>query len=448
MAESADRSNLTERYAAIEQAYCADQWGAVIEQGQDLLRQIPRTSGPVPEGLKERVQLLMAHAHLYGFQERNVAEDLYSDVLHSKAELALRQIAEQGLQQCSVPPQAQAGSVETDRGGETSPEPAVEPAPAQPQSAGQSPQPAASEPRPVQAESLDGEAAAPPLHSQATAAAAAITPPAAASTAADPFLAPSATETPAPEAASDSLAMPWLVAGAAAAVATAAASSQTGSAPTPWATAAAPMATPLEPTATAEIQTRAEESTPPQSTAEVSGAMEAPAAEPAMAEATLIPEVVEEPELFEVHQADPNLAEELDLTVMEPATADSNGDETTLEPLPGSLSATAAIASAAVLKAEAEQAGAAATPTSLAWRETGAIEQELELTPWLQEADDRNDSRSRLTLTEESPGLEVTADAVCELFRDPPAPVEEEDQELLLGLLRVLVSAESAGDSG
>ena len=167
-----------------------------------------------------------------------------------------------------------------------------------------------------------------------------------------------------------------------------------------------------------------------------------------MAEATLIPEVVEEPELFEVHQADPNLAEELDLTEMEPATADSNGDETTLEPLPGSLSATAAIASAAVLKAEAEQAGAAATPTSLAWRATGAIEQELELTPWLREADDRNDPRSRLTLTKESPGLAVTADAVCELFRDPPAPVEEEDHELLLGLLRVLVSAESAGDGG
>ena len=100
MAESAERSNLTERYTAIEQAYCADQWGAVIDQGQTLLREIPRSSDPVPEGLKERVQLLMAHAHLYGFNEQNVAEGLYSAVLHSKAEVALRQIAEQGLQQC------------------------------------------------------------------------------------------------------------------------------------------------------------------------------------------------------------------------------------------------------------------------------------------------------------------------------------------------------------
>jgi len=455
MAESADRSNLTERYTAIEQAYCADQWGAVIEQGQDLLRQIPRTSGPVPEGLKERVQLLMAHAHLYGFQERDVAEDLYSDVLHSKAELALRQIAEQGLQQCSLPLQAQAGGVETERDRETSPEPAVEPAPAQPQSAGESPQPAASEPGSVLAESLDGEAAATPSRSQATAATAATTTPTALpdaeTSAADPFLMPSATETAAatPAAASHSLAMPWLVAGAGVTVAAAAPSSQSESAPTPWATAAAPIETPLDLTPTA--QARAEASTPPQTTAAVSEAVETPAAQPALEEATLIPEVVEEPELFEVHQADPNLAEELDLTVMEPVTADRNGNEDTLEPRPSSLSATAAIASAAVLEAEAkQQGGTKATAASQAWQETGAIEPEPTSgsTPWPQETDERNEPQSLLTLTKDSPEAAMTADTVCELFRDPPAPVEEEDQELLLGLLRVLVSAESAGDGG
>jgi hypothetical protein len=196
------------------------------------------------------------------------------------------------------------------------------------------------------------------------------------------------------------------------------------------------METPLEPTVTAQSQVKAEDSTPPQSTAAISKAVETPAAESALEEATLIPEVVEEPELFEIHQADPNLAEELDLTVMEPATADSGGDEDSLEALPSSISATAALANAAVLQAEAEQ--------------TGAIKPELASAspPWPQGADERNEHQSLLTLTQDKPGLALTADAVCELFRDPPAPLEEEDHELLLGLLRVLVSAESAGDGG
>jgi hypothetical protein len=57
-------------------------------------------------------------------------------------------------------------------------------------------------------------------------------------------------------------------------------------------------------------------------------AAEAPAApEPAAAgrEESLIPEVVEEPELIELHQADPALAEEVELTWQETATPPAGG---------------------------------------------------------------------------------------------------------------------------
>ena len=150
MAESADRSNPINSYGAIEKAYCADQWDEVIDQGQSLLQEISHSSAPVPEGLKERVQLLMAHAHLYGFNERDAAEDLYNAVFHSRAEVALRQIAEQGLLQCIAPQQGQAGALAADDGAvEASPGPAAEVPLA----------PTASQPRPDQKLAEDGAAA-------------------------------------------------------------------------------------------------------------------------------------------------------------------------------------------------------------------------------------------------------------------------------------------------
>jgi hypothetical protein len=47
-----------------------------------------------------------------------------------------------------------------------------------------------------------------------------------------------------------------------------------------------------------------------------------------VAERALIPEVIEEPELIEVHQADPNLAEELELKEPSPQrTSDWREDD-------------------------------------------------------------------------------------------------------------------------
>lgn len=76
---------------------------AVIHDGQTLLGELERDDEAPPEGLKERLQLLIGHAFLYGIGDRDSAEDHYQAVLRSGAEASLRQIAEQGLQQCTLP---------------------------------------------------------------------------------------------------------------------------------------------------------------------------------------------------------------------------------------------------------------------------------------------------------------------------------------------------------
>jgi len=440
MAESADRSNPIDSYGAIEKAYCADQWDEVIDQGQSLLQEISHSSAPVPEGLKERVQLLMAHAHLYGFNERDAAEDLYNAVLHSRAEVALRQIAEQGLLQCIEPQQGQAGALAADDGAvEASPGPAAE-APLAP---------TASQPRPDQELAEDGAAAerAEPLGAEPMRtgrlskerldAEPVVTPsqlepaPSPASRPA-PAAAATPTVTPSSEAATSTLAMPWLTGGAVGAAAGVAATARPSTAPTPWAPT---------PTVTPAVASKPDPQAPvlepleavPQAPADEAIA---PPEELATLDTTLIPEVVDEPELFEVHQADPALAEELDLTVLEP--------DLTIRPVAasginGSESLRAA-AEAAELDRVAETTEEAAPPHGHQVQPQGS-DQAVVLEPAAQIlSPSATESPDQLAMGRD--------DDVFELFRNPPTPVEEEDQELLLGMLRVLVSADSAGYSG
>lgn len=86
-------------YTAIEKAYVDDRWADVLVQGRALLGSLEANELE----LRQRLQLLMAHTHLYGFGDRDAAEDLYRAVLASEAEPSLRQIADQGLQQCNLP---------------------------------------------------------------------------------------------------------------------------------------------------------------------------------------------------------------------------------------------------------------------------------------------------------------------------------------------------------
>jgi hypothetical protein len=409
MAESAERSNLTERYTAIEQAYCADQWGAVIDQGQTLLREIPRSSDPVPEGLKERVQLLMAHAHLYGFNEQNVAEGLYSAVLHSKAEVALRQIAEQGLQQCSE--HEQAADARVTNGEDT--EPAPGPKTYQGSVVATATRDGAGDGMAVEPTfAPTSETPSPKLELELERSAADAARPDDSGTEAAPATSGSEVAETSSPVAESALAMPWLAAGAMATRAAAASTNTpSSSAPTPWASAA-----------------------------------QIPVEEPSTLEATLIPEVVEEPELFEIHQADPALAEELELTVVQPATADGSSNSGS------SLGAAAAIASATILaKAMAGQEAKTETPEISARQEPGTLQSELDTTgssPWPERSDVTDAAEELPPRSREAPELTLAKEPICELFRNPPAPVEEEDHELLLGLLQVLVNAGSAGDSG
>jgi hypothetical protein len=104
MASSPDTSDWHKRYAVIEKAYCQGRWSTVMEAGTLLLRELLE-AGAHPEvmGLRHRMQLLMAHTLLHGYGDRDAAEDLYEVVRQSDAEAALRQIAEDGLDQCHQP---------------------------------------------------------------------------------------------------------------------------------------------------------------------------------------------------------------------------------------------------------------------------------------------------------------------------------------------------------
>jgi hypothetical protein len=230
------------------------------------------------------VRLLLGHAHLYGLSEPEVAEDYYHDVLAHQAETELRRIATEGLQHCQRPkaPRASAAPQET----VAPPTAVVEPQ----ETAGQAETTLTSTP----ASPVPPKSPAPSLESAATA------PPAAAAPWAEP---PAGPQKPGTAAAIND---PFLTAVTAAAAAKSSIGGAAASAAMPWLadlpeglvietpTAGAPTA-PLDETSAAA---------PPQPL------------QPA-GELSLIPslevEVVEEPELLEVVQADPKLSEEFEL---------------------------------------------------------------------------------------------------------------------------------------
>jgi hypothetical protein len=104
MADLDDTSDWQKRYGVIENAYCQSRWAAVMENGTVLLRELLGAGGdPEAEALRHRMQLLMAHTLLHGYGDRDAAEDLYEVVRSSDAEPTLRQMAEDGLDLCHQP---------------------------------------------------------------------------------------------------------------------------------------------------------------------------------------------------------------------------------------------------------------------------------------------------------------------------------------------------------
>lgn len=244
-------------YTAIEKAYVDDRWADVLEQGRTLLASLEADDLE----LRQRLQLLMAHTYLYGYGDRDSAEDLYRAVLASKAEPSLRQIADQGLQQCNLPLQREPREAANDQPMATA-LPATEPK-LDPELL----------PQPVAAPLHDGDG--PNLHDSLEAMGMAQR---------EPSPPPGSPDT----AATVQPVMPWL--------------SAEPSAPSPQAFP--------EPSLASDLPAR-EYGTMP------SGASAPPAEAVSRAEAVsipLVPEVIEEPELTEVHQADPSLAEEFELS--------------------------------------------------------------------------------------------------------------------------------------
>ena len=94
---TASPESLQQRYEAIEGFYNERQWDDVASLSEALLVELPDDPS---HPLRQRLQLLLGHTYCYGYQDAQTATGFYSRVLAASEETMLREIAEQGLQQC------------------------------------------------------------------------------------------------------------------------------------------------------------------------------------------------------------------------------------------------------------------------------------------------------------------------------------------------------------
>ena len=90
--------SLQQRYEAIERVYSERQWDDVARLSEELLLELPNEPS---DPLRQRLQLLLGHTYLYGYQDRATATGFYSRVRATTQEPVLRDIADQGLEQCA-----------------------------------------------------------------------------------------------------------------------------------------------------------------------------------------------------------------------------------------------------------------------------------------------------------------------------------------------------------
>jgi len=93
--------SLQQRYEAIERVYSERQWDDVARLSEELLLELPNEPA---DPLRQRLQLLLGHTYLYGYQDRATATGFYSRVRAATQEPVLRDIADQGLEQCANQP--------------------------------------------------------------------------------------------------------------------------------------------------------------------------------------------------------------------------------------------------------------------------------------------------------------------------------------------------------
>ncbi|MCP9881532.1 hypothetical protein KBY65_03425 [Cyanobium sp. Alchichica 3B3-8F6] len=89
---------LQQRYEAIERVYSERRWDDVARRSEELLLELPDDPG---HPLRQRLQLLLGHTYLYGYQDAVTASGFYSRVQAATQEPVLVEIATLGLQQCS-----------------------------------------------------------------------------------------------------------------------------------------------------------------------------------------------------------------------------------------------------------------------------------------------------------------------------------------------------------
>ena len=89
---------LQQRYEAIERVYSERKWDVVIRLSEELILELP---GDPADPLLQRLQLLLGHTYLYGYEDSATATGFYSRVRAATQEPLLRDIADQGLAQCA-----------------------------------------------------------------------------------------------------------------------------------------------------------------------------------------------------------------------------------------------------------------------------------------------------------------------------------------------------------
>jgi len=89
---------LQQRYEAIERVYSERRWDDVARRSEELLLELPNDPG---HPLRQRLQLLLGHTYLYGYQDAATASGFYSRVQAATKEPVLLDIAALGLEQCA-----------------------------------------------------------------------------------------------------------------------------------------------------------------------------------------------------------------------------------------------------------------------------------------------------------------------------------------------------------
>ena len=103
MADQADTDQANDQYAALERLYSNRRWAELEASAEVLIAEMDGAVAGQGDGdgdLRARVQLLLGHTRLYGFNDAGIAAEHYRQVLAAQPQALLLGIAQEGLNQC------------------------------------------------------------------------------------------------------------------------------------------------------------------------------------------------------------------------------------------------------------------------------------------------------------------------------------------------------------